>query len=202
VIPVQSGKKDNTPWGMMIQFMMFSSIFSATLLISDKENGTFYRTLSASVSMRRYMFESILSFVSLAVLQTTVLLVVVVAGFGVYPGVSVFNMFLLFTVFSFVSVSMGIAVTSFCRNTVQASILGVCTVVLTGVMGGAWGALPSSGIVRNLSKLVPVTWIIEGVEQLLQDGSLVSIAGHIGILLIFAMIFFLLGTWRKADIIK
>ena len=194
--------KANSAWGMIIQFMMFSSVFTATLLITDKENKTFFRTLSASISMKSYMFQSILSFLAIAILQSIVLLAVTVAGFGVYPGISVFYMFVLFTVFSLVSVSMGIAISSISRNTIQASIYGAGIVILMCVMGGAWGTLPPSGIIRNLSKLMPVTWAMESVDQLINDASLVSITGHLGILLLFTVVFFLLGTWRKADISK
>ena len=202
MVSMPDTSKAKAVWGMMIQFMMFSSIFSATLLITDKENKTFFRTLSTSIRLKSYMFQSVLSFLTIALLQIIVLLIITVAGLGVYPGVSVFNIFILFAVFSLVSVSMGIAISSFSRNTIQASIFGAGIVVVMCVMGGSWGALPTSGIVRNLSNLIPVTWAIESVDNLLNNGNLASIAGNIGILLLFATVFFLLGTWRKTDIAK
>jgi ABC-2 type transport system permease protein len=202
LVAVPDKGKANSAWGMMIQFMMFSSVFSATLLITDKENRTFFRTLSASIRMKSYMFQSILSFLTIAILQIAVLLAVTVGGLGVYPGVSVLNMFVLLAVFSLVSISMGIAIGSFSRSTLQASIYGAGIVVLMSLMGGAWGSLPTSGMVRNLSKLIPVTWAVESVDKLVDNASLASITGNLGILMLFAVVFFLLGTWRKADIAK
>lgn len=202
MVAIPDKKKADSAWGMVVQFMMFSSVFAATLLITDKENKTFFRTLSSSIRMKSYMFQSIMSFLTVAVLQTVVILSVTVAGLGIYPGVSVLNMFVLFTVFSLVSVSMGIVISSFSRNTMQACIFGAGIVVLMSLMGGAWGAIPTSGIVRNLSKLIPVTWAVESVDKLVNNASLASITGNLGILLLFAVVFFLLGTWRKADIAK
>jgi ABC-2 type transport system permease protein len=189
-------------WGMVIMFMMFSSVFATTLIIADKENKTFYRSLTAPLKIKSYMIQSILAFLIISMLQALVLTLVMVFLFDAYAGVSILNMYILLAAFSVIGVSLGVAVSSFLKTSVQASVVGVLIVVFTCVLSGAWGTGVSSEIVRNIMKFMPVSWGMQAVEELLKDLSIIDITKEIGIMLVFSFIFFLLGTWRKADIAK
>lgn len=195
-------KNANVVFGMIIQFVMFSSVFTATLIITDKENKTLFRTLNTGISLRNYMLQTILSFFLLSLLQTAVLVAVTVYGFNEPVGVSIINMLLLLSILSLVSVSFGIAVSSISKNLTQAIMIGIGTVTFMSMVGGAWGMKTSSELIKIISKLMPVTWAMEAVEKLLHNEALSSITQNIFVLLIFVVIFFLLGTWKKAEITK
>lgn len=204
------GKTKNKPaeknsiviYGMIIMFSMFTPVFAATTIITDKEKKTFFRTLNAGLSLKSYMLQTILSFELIAISQIAILLTVSKLCFHIEFGSSILNMLLLMFIFSIVSVSFGIAVSSMSKSTIQATMIGVGTVTFMSVIGGAWGMKPNSGVVDVLSKLIPVSWAVDGIQKLLNNENLSSIGQNIVMLLIFAMIFFLLGTWRKADIVK
>lgn len=199
----KSAKKNNAvTWGMIIQFVMFSSIFTSTLILEDKENKTFFRSLNAPLSLKSYMLQTILSFIVLSIIQITVLSSVVVFGFGIYGGTSLWNMMLLLAVIALVSVSFGVAVSALGKNTTQATMIGIGLVTLMCMLGGAWGIQPSSEIISSIAKALPVTWAMDAVEKLLNNKSSNSIIQNIEVLLAFSAVFFLLGTWKKADIVE
>lgn len=196
-----SGSKDSIViFGMITMFLMFTPVFASTIIITDKEKKTFYRTLSSGLSLKSYMLQNILSFEVIELLQIAVLLAVTILGFNADPGSSIGYLILLFFIFSLVSVAFGIAVSSICKNTIQSVMMGVGTITFMSLIGGAWGMKPTSGVIDKISKVMPVTWMVDGVQKLLNKEDFSSITQNIIILIIFACIFFLLGTWKKSDI--
>ena len=194
--------KADAAWSMIFQFMMFSSVFASNILIADKENRTFFRTLSAPVSVKNYIIQVILCLLTISVLQVMVLTTVTIWGFGIYPGTSALDMLALLIVFSLVCVSLGLAVSVFCTNTILNVVAGIGIVVLMSVAGGAWGDVHSSATAGNALKLIPVTWAIDGMNKLINNGALASIVKNLGVLILFSIAFFLVGIWKKTEIAK
>jgi len=189
-------------WGMVIQFVMFSSIFASTLILSDKKNKTFYRSLNAPISLKNYMLQTTLSFIVISIVQIIVLTLVIVHGFGVYPGKSIFNMLGLLTIISLVSVSFGIAVSTISNDVTKAVASGIGIITVMAMLGGCWGMSPSSGVIKNISKVLPTTWAMEAVKKIVNNDNFTSIGKEAVILLAFTAVFFLLGTWRKSEALE
>lgn len=187
-------------WGMVIQFIMISSIFTSTLILTDKENKTFYRSLSTSISLKNYIFQTILSFIFISFIQILVLTFAMVHGFGIYPGKSILYMIGLLTLMSLVSVSLGTAVSTVSSSITKAVMFGIGTVMIMGMFGGCWGMMPSNDAARNISKILPTTWAMEAVKKILNNNN--AVCKELIILLAFSAVFFMLGTWKKSDIIK
>ena len=188
--------------GMVIQFVMFSSIFASTIILSDKKNKTFYRSLNAPISLKNYMLQTTLSFMVISIVQILVLTLVIVNGFGVYPGKSIFNMLGILILISLVSVSFGIAVSSISKDVTKAMVSGVGIVTVMTMLGGCWGMSPSSGVIKNISKVLPTTWAMEAVKKIVNNDNFTSIGKEAVILLAFTAVFFLLGTWRKSEALE
>jgi ABC-2 type transport system permease protein len=195
-------KDSDIAFGMIIMFVMFSSVFAATQIITDKENRTLFRTINTGVSLRSYMAQNILSFFVISIVQIVVLISIVVCGFGLSPGSSLINMFAFLSVISIVSVSLGIAITAISKNVTQAIMTGIGIVTLMSVIGGAWGMEPTSKLVKAVSNIMPITYAMDGIDKLLNNDALSANTQNIVILLAFACIFFLLGTWKKTDILS
>jgi ABC-2 type transport system permease protein len=189
--------------GFMVLAMMCTSVFTALKIVQDKNNHTLIRTMMAPVPLRSYMAQTIASFLLVSLVQITVVLLLLRYGLRLYMGESVFHFFVLMAVFSLVSVSLGILVSSFSRNIVQAALFGFCVIPPLGMLGGAYFPLDwAPEIIKILSQFDPVTWMMQGAERLLHDQPLAAIGREISVLLLFAAVFFLLGTVRKTDIAK
>lgn len=199
----KSSKKDNSVlWGLIIQFVMFSSIFTSSIILTDRENKTFFRSLNAPISLKNYMLQTILSFMVISIIQVLVLSLVSALGCNVYAGKSLFNMLILLCVVSLVSVSFGVAISSIGKSATQATVAGIGIITLMCMIGGAWGMNPRSHSVKIAAKAIPVTWAMDAVKKLVANKSLYAIGQDIIILLMFSIVFFLLGTWKKTDITK
>ena len=180
-------------WGIVVLFLLYSSIFSASIICNDKENGTFYRTISAPVKLKSYMLQNVLCFLAISFIQIVILSFLSVYVFNVTTGKSIWNMIFLLTVFSLVSVSMGVAISSLSSSTIKANVFGFSISVLFSFLGGVWGDI-SSPFLKDAAKFIPVTWVMDGVKKLLDNGKLSETAGDIFIMMLFAVIFFLIGT--------
>jgi len=189
--------------GFMVLAMMFSSVFIALKIVQDKANHTLLRTMVAPVPLRSYMAQTVAALLLVSLVQITVILLVLRYGLRLYMGDSAFRFFVLMAAFSLVSVSLGILVSSFSRNIVQAALFGFCVIPPLAMLGGAYFPLDwAPEMIKTLSRFDPVTWMLQGVERLLHDQPLVAIGREISVLLLFALVFFLLGTVRKTDIAK
>lgn len=202
IVEVPDKGRSRSALGLIIQFLMFSSVFVTTMLLTDKENKTLFRTLTAPIGMKGFMLQTILGFVAVTILQVVVIILFFVFALGVYPGNSVVNLIILLFAVSLMSISLGVAINSFAGNVVQACISGAGITVLMCLVGGAWGGVPSSGVLKSIGNITPVLWGMRGLDGLLNGGNLVSVMNEMFILLVFSIVFFLLGAWRKADIAK
>lgn len=189
--------------GVFLQIILMTTVMFTTLILTDKGNKTFYRTLTAPVSLRSYMFQNILSFLLVSVLQVTIVFMAFKGLIGIYMGNSLVNMFLLFLTASVLSVSMGVALSSISKSVLQASFAGMLIAFVLGLIGGClWEHETASVLLNTIGKFTPVYWIMDGVSKLLNEQGLFAISGDILLVLLFAMVFFFLGTWKKEDIGK
>lgn len=196
-------QKSYAALGMFLEIFLFTTVIYSTLILIDKENKTFYRTLTAPVSLRSYMFQNILSFLLVSVIQVTIVFVVLKGLMGIYMGNSAINMYLLFLAASVLAVSLGVAISSLSKSVIQAAFIGLFIAFSMGSFGGCmWEHETATALINNIGKFTPVYWIMEGVSKLLKNQGLLAISGDILIVLLFALVLFFLGTWKKEDIAK
>lgn len=203
--PFTNGKTDETRnvIGFVVVAMLYTALIVSLHVHINRNNHTLHRTLAAPVTMRRYMLQMIGSFVAVAWIQITIVMAFMKWVFGLYLGGSEWAIYGLLLIFSFIGVSFGVAISSITRNMVQACLFGICLIVPLAMLGGAYFPIEGkSDVVDSLSKLSPVTWLMDGVEKLLSGASLFSLGKEISIVLLFAVVFFLIGTLKKADTAK
>ena len=186
-------------WGLIVMFLMMTSVFSSTIIIKDSINKTLYRSLSAPIKLKSYMVQNILCFLTISILQVLLLCFTSVYVFKVKAGVSIINIIILLVVFTLVGISLGVLLSSFIKQELQCSILGWCITFLMCMVGGSWGEIGSDWI-KNIGKFTPVSYVMDGVDKLMSNGSLWSVRNDILVLMLFSLIFFMLGTWKKSDL--
>lgn len=205
LIPVKEIDRNQsyTTLGMMLMFMLISSVFFTTLVLTDKENRTFYRSISAPISLASYMFQTILAFMMISIIQITFILVALKFIVGIYIGASFINMYLLFILISLVCVSLGVAVSSISKSVVQACFTGFLIIFPMTFLGGCWWYnYMSPDLLKRIGQFTPAYWIMESINKLINDQSLLSLLKEMSIILIFVTVFFFFATWRKEDIAK
>ncbi|MFJ7724947.1 ABC transporter permease [Neobacillus sp. NPDC097160] len=199
----EGAERTRSVLGYLIISMLYTSLIVGLFIIFNKNNHTLYRTLTAPVKIKTYMLQIVSSFLCVSFIQISFVLLILKYVYKLYLGSAGFSIFVLLLLFSLVTVSFGVAISSISKNIIQACLIGICLVAPLAMLGGAYFPLEfAPDIIKTLSNFTPVSWVITGIEKLLQGQSLFALGKEVLILIVFSFIFFLLGTFRKADIAK
>lgn len=189
--------------GFLIMSMLFLSNNAAQLILEDKGNKTFYRIFAGPISAKNYMLQNILSFFAILILQLGVIFSIMKFGFNADFGPSILNFFALYAIFSLVCVSLAVAVISISKDTRQAGAINTFITVPMCMLGGCfWSSDFMPNIMKKIGNFMPTTWVMKASEKLINGDNLSSVGVEISILMLFLLVFILLGSWKKADITK
>lgn len=192
-----------TSLGFLIMCILFLSSFSASMILEDKKSNTYYRIFSTPIKIKSYMLQNILSFIAIAAIQIAAVIAAMKFLFKADLGPSILNLYLVMFVFGIVSVSIGIAISSLSKDTRQASTLTTFIIIPACMLGGCyWPREVMPDVLKRIGDFVPTTWALKGAEGVLNGSSILGLWKELGILVLFALVFFLLASWRKADVAK
>jgi ABC-2 type transport system permease protein len=189
--------------GFLIMSMLLAATMTASIILKDKQNKTFYRIFAGPISSRNYMIQNVLSFFITQVLQLVIIFSIMIFGFNAYFGPSLLAMFGLYMIFSIVCVSIGVAISSIARDSRQAASLSNFVTIPMCMIGGCfWPRDFMPDILVKISNFMPTTWLLKAASKLINGDAISSIFTDVAVLLLFALVFILLGSWKKADITK
>jgi len=189
--------------GQLAMAMMFLSTFTAINLIKERENRTFYRVMASPCSLRNYMLQNVLVFFSVLLCQVGVMFLSVRYIFNMYLGPAVLKLFLVMAVFALLCVAMGIALATAARSVRQASTISSLVITPISMLSGLlWPRWIMPDFLQTIGRYLPPTWAIEAAHKVMLGKPLRSVSLELSILLGFIAVFFLLGTWRRADVAK
>lgn len=199
----QNGDSNVGGIGLLAMSMLFLSTYATINLIKDKENKTYYRVLSSPLTVRSYMLQSILSFYVISLLQVAGVFAVIQLVFRLNLGASILQLFIVMSVFALVCVSFGVALSSLTRNTRQAGNAAPLLIMPMSMLGGLlWPREIMPEILQKVGQFIPTTWLMDAAGKVMQGNPLSSIMPEILIMLLFALVFFLLGSWRRVDVAR
>jgi ABC-2 type transport system permease protein len=187
--------------GLLVMNMMLLAAFSTLILLTDRENRTFFRVLTTPLPLKSYMLQSILCFLLISLIQIASVLLFIRFVFNIYLGPSIPGLFLVLAIFALVSVSIGVAIVSLAKNMRQAATAISLLVTPMSMLGGAlWPREMMPQILQTIGQFMPTAWVMDAARSVMLGNPLSSITTEISILLAFALVFFLLGTWRQVDV--
>ncbi len=189
--------------GLLSMNMLFLATFATINLLKDKENKTYYRVLASPLTVKSYMLQSILSFLLVSLLQVAGAFLVIVYVFKIYLGPSVLNLFVIMSAFALLCVSFGVALSSIARNTRQAVNAATLLITPLSMLGGyLWPREIMPEILQKIARFLPTPWVVDGAHRVMLGNPLSSAAPEIIIMLLYALVFFLLGSWRRVDVYR
>jgi ABC-2 type transport system permease protein len=94
--------------------------------------------------------------------------------------------------------ALGTTLGTFVKTEGQASGLSIMLGMVMALLGGCWYPLELfPEVVRQVVKVLPTTWAMNGLLDLLLRGQgVLGILPEAGVLLGFALVFFIIGIWR------
>lgn len=197
------GDRTLTALGFLIMSMLFIGNNCAQMILEDKTDKTFYRIFAGPITPRNYMLQNIASFLTAMVLQLAIILTIMKTAFHGYFGTSILNIFGLYVIFGMFCVALGVGIMSFSKTSRQAGTLNTFITVPMCMLGGCfWPASFMPDLLQKISNLMPTTWVLRASRKIIEGGSLMNVGVEISVILLFALVFVLLGSWKKADITR
>ena len=199
------GEKDVDPalggTGLLAMSMLFLATMATIFLLRDRENRTLYRILASPATMRAYMLQGIFSFLVVALLQVIGIFLVVHFVFGIYLGPSVLNLFAIMAVYAVLCVSFAVALAGVTRTPRQAGAAGSLIITPMCMLGGLlWPREMMPEILQQIGRFMPPSWAIDAAQKVVLGNPLAEAVPEIVIMLLYALVFFLLGSWRRPDV--
>ncbi len=186
--------------GLLAFGMLFFATSAAGLLVDDKKNKTLYRLLAAPLSIRKYMLQSIASFLLISLLQLTIVLAILKFAFSLDFGGAFGDLFLLLAIFSVVSVSFGVALAGFAKNHNQLSTVASLLITPMAMLSGVfWPREIMPEFMQAIGNFIPLSWLMHAVEKIILGEGIVAAYREVIVLLLFALVFFLVGAHKRVE---
>lgn len=188
--------------GMSVAFAFWITGIVGSTLHQEKDQGTLRRLLSAPVSRGEIIAGNVLAYMTIVLLQVLVLFGVASGIFNMPLGEEPLGLFLVTLALGLTMSAFGLMIGSLTRTAKQAD--SICF-VLGFVLGGLSGALIFSwppfyraeSFMGTLARLTPHAPALEGYTRLLiERGALADVLQPVGILLLYALVYATVATWR------
>ncbi len=184
--------------GILVQFAIFGLVTSAQILVQEKKSRTLQRLITTAMKPWEIIAGHMLAMLTITFLQTMML---VVFGQWVlkvdYLREPLAVMLVALTLGLWVS-SMGLLIGVIAKEEQQVILYAMIAMFLFSALGGTWFPLEvSSGAFATIGKLTPSSWAMTGLQNILIRGlGLESVWLAAGILLAYALFFFVIAVWR------
>jgi ABC-2 type transport system permease protein len=195
---IEYDPRANSSAGQLITWVFIPLIGLSELFAYERQKGTLRRILTTPTHKGTYIFGTIFGQVLVALVQMALLV-----GFGILVmklnwGQNIPGLILMLVTAALAAAAFGTMLGTFVKTPAQAQGLSIMLGMVMALMGGCWYPLELfPQVVRNLVKILPTTWAMQGLLDLVLRGrDLVEILPEAGVLLGFAAVFFGIGIWR------
>lgn len=183
--------------GFSILFVMIVMLSATGTILKARQLGVWSRLLGTPVSKVQILAGYILSFFLIGWIQFGVLMILTHSLFDVQWG-NLLGVITLVSVLLLAVIGLALLLASIVKTTEQQSALGNIVVISTCMISGLyWPVEIEPAWMQTAANFVPQTWAMRGFTELIvRGGTLADIGGYIGILSLFAGVFFVIGLTR------
>ncbi len=184
--------------GQLVTWSLITFLGVTEALVDERTRGTLRRLLVTPVSRSAVLAGKVLGRLLLGAIQMVILIAAGEWLFGVNWGQSLFALFVAALAFALTSVSLGVALSTVVRDGRQASGVMVLVSLVLAPLGGAWWPLEiTPPTYQKVAHLFPSTWAMQAFSAIITRGvGVAEILPEVGVLLLFAVLFFGFGIWR------
>ena len=182
---------------MLVLFVVINALAGGAAMIQTRRLGIYDRALAAPIHARDIVLGETLLYLALALLQSTLIVVVGAVLFDVGWG-DPLAAGALITVWALVGTGAGMLSGTVFRTAEQASAIGPAVGIALGMLGGCmWPLEIVPSAVRTVGYFTPHSWAIDGWTEVLSNGGgLSDIGGPLAVLTGFAVALLVLASLR------
>jgi ABC-2 type transport system permease protein len=188
----------NASAGQLITWVFIPLLGISGSFAYERTRGTLRRLLTTPTLNATFLLGSIGGNVLTSLVQMVLLVGFGILVMGLNWGRDLLALAAILISFSLASAALGTTLGTFVKSEGQASGLSIMLGMVMALLGGCWYPLelfPSA--VQMAVKVLPTTWAMQGMLDLVLRGKgLVDVLPEAGVLLGFALVFFVIGVAR------
>jgi len=186
----------------ILLFLMITATITASLMIKDKNNGTFKRFLYSSQNAVTYVLGNITYNFVITYFQFFVS-VSLTELLGINIGISYLNFLVIGIWVAALATAFGTCMASFFNNKMYSNLLSTCIVLILSLIGGTFipfHKMPTG--LQYISVISPWRWFISIVTSMEQGNKWFSNIHPLLILTLFVVIFSLIALSKNRKLIR
>ncbi|MBW9145924.1 ABC transporter permease [Clostridium sp. CM028] len=183
--------------GFLIMFMLQGATTTSGLILKEKKEKTYFRIFTTPVNSRIYIGANIMANMCIMVAQSILVIFFSKYILKLTTGVPDLQLLAILTLFGFVCVTLGILLVAFSKTTNQVGVMATLIITPTCMLSGCfWPIELMSKTMQQIANFLPQTWALEAIRQLQNGKTFLEIMPLLGILVAFALAFFLIGMYK------
>lgn len=196
--PIYYDPAVNASAGQLITWVFIPLLGLSGMFAFERQQGTLRRLLTTPTERATFLLATILGQVLTALIQISLLIFFGMLVLKINWGHDLAGLAAIMVSFTFAASAMGTTLGTFIKSEGQASGLSIMLGMVMALLGGCWYPLEMfPEFVRSLVHILPTTWAMQGILALILRGqTLVQILPQAGVLIGFAVLFFVIGIWR------
>lgn len=194
---IENGFVQSSP-GMIVQFAIFGLINSAMVLVLERKSKALQRLLTTPIRPVQVIAGHVLAMFLVVLAQQALLILVGQFLFGVAYSRAPLAVLLMMIALGLWSASLGLLIGAVSGSEEQVITLSLIAMFVLAALGGAWFPLEVTGrTFAAIGHLMPTAWAMDGFQNIVVRGQgLGSVLLPAGVVLAYAIVFFLLAVWR------
>lgn len=189
--------------GMAITFLMYTVALGGRSILEERDGGTLSRLLVTPSAATQIMGGKVVGIFLTGIAQVGILVGASTLFFGLNWGDPSGVILLILTV-SAAATGWGIFLASLTRTPSQVTTYGTALMLIFGILGGGFVAIPRVGFMETISRITPNAWALDGFVALSQGGTTADIITELMALIIMGALLFIIAVvfFRRNPIIK
>lgn len=196
--PVQYDPRANSTAGQMITWVFIPLIGLSAMIAMERSGGTLRRILVTPTSKALYIGGTVLGQVLTALLQMAILVTFGVLVMKINWLNAPLALLLVMLTSALAAAALGTMLGTMVKSEAQANGLSIMIGMVMAMMGGCWYPIelfPQA--IRTAAQILPTYWAMSGFLDIAVRGQgLTGVLLESGVLLGFALVFFVIGIWR------
>jgi ABC-2 type transport system permease protein len=184
--------------GSAVMFAFFIVPFVGSALLREKERGSFRRLLASPIRHGSIIGGTMLSYSIIVFIQVILLFTLGTLAFNMPMGNAPVALAITTLITALAATSLGLLLGAVAKTSKQADTIGIILGFVLMALGGCIMPLYNAeGFIGILSNLTPHAHALQAYRGIMVDSAaLVQVLPHLGILAVFAAVFFALAVWR------
>jgi ABC-2 type transport system permease protein len=183
--------------GFLIMLMLQGATTTSGLILKEKKEKTYYRIFTSPVNTKIYIGANILANMCIMIAQSILVIFASKYILKLTTGVPDLQLLVILTLFGLVSVTLGILLVAFSTTTSQVGAMATLIITPTCMLSGCfWPIELMPKTMQHIASFLPQTWALGAIRALQNGKSFLDVMPKLGILVSFALVFFIIGMYR------